>query len=298
MAEERLIDDDKDKKYKIRINENGEEELVISDEPDEEEIPVLGEFAYEDDEEAVDLTPEQLAERERLKEQEEKARQEKFNAFIEKAKAQLEEGDFVAAAYSLIQAEELDDKNGELYCLKLKAHSRNFTDFLSSEKCEDAAEGVKSYAVKEDRAKLLSEAEGLKTRISEVEEKTQRLKAENEEGKAERRDTFAREKRQALIIFLCVAVPLLACAVLTIVFATMMFADENGAYLIATIVLGAVTLISLTVTLISGHRLWNAARKVKLNERDNTTKVGREYLESKKEFERLKNIYSCLSDDI
>ena len=121
---------------------------------------------------------------------------------------------------------------------------------------------------------------------------------ENEKGKAERRETFARDKSQALIIFLCVAVPLLVCAVLTIVFATMMFADENGAYLIATIVLGAVTLISLIVTLICGHKLWNAARKVKLNERDNTTRIGREYLESKKEFDRLKNIYSCLSDDI
>ena len=28
MAEERLNDEDKDRKYRIRINENGEEELV------------------------------------------------------------------------------------------------------------------------------------------------------------------------------------------------------------------------------------------------------------------------------
>ena len=30
MAEERLIDDDKDRKYKIRVNEDGEEELIIA----------------------------------------------------------------------------------------------------------------------------------------------------------------------------------------------------------------------------------------------------------------------------
>ena len=31
MAEERLIDDDKDKKYKIRKNADGEDELYIDD---------------------------------------------------------------------------------------------------------------------------------------------------------------------------------------------------------------------------------------------------------------------------
>ena len=37
MAEERLIDDDKDRKYKIRKNENGEDELVIDGLPEEED---------------------------------------------------------------------------------------------------------------------------------------------------------------------------------------------------------------------------------------------------------------------
>ena len=37
MAEERFIDDDKDRKYRIRINEAGEEELEILENPEEEE---------------------------------------------------------------------------------------------------------------------------------------------------------------------------------------------------------------------------------------------------------------------
>ena len=36
MAEERLIDDDKDRKYKVIKNADGEDELVIDDTPDEE----------------------------------------------------------------------------------------------------------------------------------------------------------------------------------------------------------------------------------------------------------------------
>lgn len=72
MAEERLIDDDKDRKYKIRKNADGEDELVIDAAPEEEEpaeeigfeVPEL-----EDDEEAAVMTPEQLAARERAREE-------------------------------------------------------------------------------------------------------------------------------------------------------------------------------------------------------------------------------------
>ena len=37
MAEERLVDDDKDRKYKIRKNADGEDELVIDAAPEEED---------------------------------------------------------------------------------------------------------------------------------------------------------------------------------------------------------------------------------------------------------------------
>ena len=78
MAEERLIDDDKDRKYKIRKNENGEEELVISPQDGEEEN--AEEVSFEvpdfdtDDEEAAVMTPEQLAARQRQREEEEARR--------------------------------------------------------------------------------------------------------------------------------------------------------------------------------------------------------------------------------
>ena len=50
MAEERLIDEDKDKKYRIKINADGEEELVIEggeQQPEEEavfDVPVVEEI--------------------------------------------------------------------------------------------------------------------------------------------------------------------------------------------------------------------------------------------------------------
>ena len=78
MAEERLIDDDKDRKYKIRRNADGEDELIIDDTEtpdDESDIPVFDIPVYlEDDDEAALLTPEQLAERERMRAEEQSAR--------------------------------------------------------------------------------------------------------------------------------------------------------------------------------------------------------------------------------
>ena len=116
----------------------------------------------EDDEEAAVLTPEQLAERERIKKEEEKARENKLNTALEKARLQLEGNDFEAALYTLNKVEDIAEKNGEYYVLKLKTLTRNFTDFLSLEKSAEAAEGVKAYADAEAKAQLNSLAEGYK----------------------------------------------------------------------------------------------------------------------------------------
>ena len=63
MAEERLIDDDKDKKYRIRVNEDGEEELEIvhGDDEEQEEVVELEDLGLDDDGDEHEFTPEELA---------------------------------------------------------------------------------------------------------------------------------------------------------------------------------------------------------------------------------------------
>ena len=105
MAEERLIDDDKDRKYKIRKNEDGEEELVLDtdtarEEPEEEVSFEVPEFE-EDDEEAAVMTPEQLAERERRRAEEELKRAEELEKIAEHARSLIEEGKFEDAGFVL-----------------------------------------------------------------------------------------------------------------------------------------------------------------------------------------------------
>ena len=86
MAEERLIDDDKDKKYKIRKNAEGVDELYIDGEPEEELTFEIPEFET-DDEEAAVMTPEQLAAREKMREDEERRRVEKIADLIQDRKS-------------------------------------------------------------------------------------------------------------------------------------------------------------------------------------------------------------------
>lgn len=303
MAEERLIDEDKDRKYKIRINEDGEEELVLVEQGEEEEedsdIPVFDIPVYEeDDEEAAVLTPEQLAERDRLKEEAEKRREETANAYIKSARQKLDEGDFASALDSVTKAEELEPNNGEVYCLALKTLTRNFTEYNLLEDGAKAADGVRDFANEQQKAELRALASGLKQKISDAEITVSELGKENEAKKAERREAFAIKKTHDLITLILASVSFAMMLIVTIVFSTMMFAAENGAFLIATIVTGALTLIAFICTLIAANRFWTAQRHVVLNEKDASTQLGRDYVKNKTELELLKRIYNSFNDDL
>lgn len=300
MAEERLIDDDKDRKYKIRINENGEEELVIDDSADEteEEEPVFAVPYYEeDDEEATLLTPEQLAEREKLREEEERLKRAKASVFIEKANEKMAEGDFEGARYNISKAEEYV-KSGDIYCLQLRILTREFTSFHNLEDISECAENVKSKASAQEKSGLLDSAGSLKNRIEEVSAKCDSLRAENEEKKNERRKLFKDENKKYALIFASTFLPLIVAVILTAVFASMIHTVLTNKYLIATIACGAVAGLCFLATLFTARKFVKANRNMRLNEKDSSTKLGRELLNTEKELELLNNVYGCLQNDI
>ena len=293
MAEERLIDDDKDRKYRIRKNENGEEELVIidNDEEEEEELPVYGVVTDEDE----NLSKEQLAERAAERRERALKKAEELKAA---ARGKIAEGDFESAQYALSQASELTEYDGELYYLQLKAYSRGMTNFLELQKCVDAAEGVKEYSEKEQKEELKSLSEPLQKRISEFEEKCKKIGEENERGKEERRETFAKGKRNALIVFAATALPFIALFVVAVVFASKMFSDLSDIYMVFTIVFTVLAAAAFFITLFTLKRFLSANRKVKLNESDSATKIGREFISCSEELDSLKKIYSSFENDI
>ncbi len=297
MAEERLIDDDKDRKYKIIKNADGEDELVIDDSSgdgdDGQDIPAFDIPDYAgDDEEAAILTPEQFAERERIRLEEERARSERIAYLLKTGNEKLAEGDFESALYAANRAEELDGGNGGVFSLKLLAVTRNFSDYTSLDDCLNAAEGVREYADVEQKLNLKTLSSSLKARISELKAQAEELYDNIKKGKEERRPYFEQKRKRASKAFTVSVLPFIVFLVLAISFCTVMFSNEYGTYLVLTIVFAALTLLSFAVLLFTGHRLWEAMRNVRLNERDSATQLGREYLAVKREKESLERIYS------
>lgn len=294
MAEERLVDDDKDRKYRIRKNEHGEEELVMID-PDEEEavddLPVYSVITDEDD----GFTEEERIEKNAERQQAILAKAEELKAA---AREKLSADDFDGAKISLEQAAEITEYDGELYYLQLKTYSRNLTDFSDLEAIVGAADGVREYSSDEQKAELDTLCQPLKVRIKEFSDKCAVLGEENERGKAERRETFVKDRKRKIIFFACTAVPFAVFAVLAIVFASMIFNDKHGLYVAPTIVCGALALVALIASLFTLNRLITANRKVKLNEKNSSTKVGREFAECNEELENLNKIYLSFKNDI
>lgn len=301
MAEERLIDDDKDRKYKIRINENGEEELVIAprgedEEADEDAIGFEVPEFDTDDEEAAIMTPEQLAARQKAREEEEARRKQKVEAHLSRAKVCLEQGDYEGARFQLNEAGELDGRNGEISVLKVKTLSRNFTDYTMIDECAEAADGVEEFATDEQKAELLALAAPLVERIEKEKKELVALDKENTEKKNERRGVFVARRKKAMIGFVASASPFAAFLVAAIVIgATLMFTREDGLYIILTAVFAALALGAFIATLAFAHKLWEEARNVKLNERNSSTKIGREYEAKKADYDKLTRIYASFN---
>ncbi|MGN0814707.1 MAG: hypothetical protein ACI4MH_05715 [Candidatus Coproplasma sp.] len=304
MAEERLIDTDKDKKYRFRINEDGEEELVIDDGLSEEESAPADEICFEvpedayDDEEAAVMTPEQLAEKRRRAEQAEEERKAKLASLISAANGDYSVGNYATALENALGAEELSPEDGEIHALKLLIYTRGFTSYEGTlDKAEETAEDVKTYCTPERRAELFAQAEdSLNQNISALSQRVEKLSEENEAKKAERAVRFNADNNKARICFGAVAAPFVVFLALTISFAMNMFANQSGTFIVLTIVFAALAFINL-IALVFVARRWNiTARRVRMNKNNTKTQLGREYLAEKNKLDLFNAIYSALKD--
>lgn len=299
MAEERLIDDDKDRKYKIRINENGEEELIIDE---SEPAPVEETVDFEvpefetDDEDAAVMTPEQLAAREAARKEEAERRANLLRTCLDEAEKMISKGDFSGAEYKLADAEKIEC-TGDVYALKLRAISCDFADFSRAGECADVADFVKKLSSDERKKQLADMAAPLKTAIEVVKKDAEKLNAENEEKKSARREVFAKRHSSTAKAFGITAAAFAALLVLAVVFATMIYSNENGVFIIVTAVFGALAACGFIGFLITAHKFWTARRNLLLNEKNSSTKLGRAYEEKNTLLQQLTRIYAAIKQD-
>lgn len=313
MAEERLfdIDRDKDRKYRIRVNENGEEELVIegfNDEPDADD----GDYAEneteaeenlyevpepeEDDEEAAILTPEQyeaMLEEKRRKAEEDRR---KFEFHLGRANEFYQDKNFSGALQEIELAEEYGADDGGLCKLKLLSLTSDFTDF-SGEGVSECAGSVAENCSDEQKSELNLFAEPLTERITELRREVENLRLENEEKRAERAEVFLLRRKRAIKWFLAAAVPFVAFICLFAAFFTVRYTLQDGTYLVIAVVFGALALAAFIALLIASRKLWAAQRNISLNAKNSSTALGRKYEEKSGELEVLRTVRRSFKAD-
>ncbi len=298
MAEERLIDDDKDRKYRFRKNENGEDELVIDDSPEEEpkeEIEFEVPEEVSDDETSV-LTPEQIEARRRIEEEEKLAKEKHFAEILERCRSELAAGNYATALEAAVEAEAEDGGNGEVCALKLEIYTRSFTDYSAFEGAAEAAEEVKKHTSAERKAEMKNKAgEALGELIAREKGELATLSAENEAKKAERAKIFKADAKKAWIFFAATGIPFVAFLVLAIVFSQMIFSFQPSIFVILAIVFAALTVISFIVLIFAARSLNIATRRVRLNKKNTTTQLGREVIAAENKVAALEEIYGAIN---
>ncbi len=301
MAEERLIDDDKDRKYKIRKNADGEDELVVDSAPEEEEEAEDIEFEVpeldSDDEEAAVMTPEQLAARELAKLQEEEKRRNKLAEYAAHAERLISENKFEDALYVLEEAETLG-VDGRISALKLQALTCGYSDFSRTEECFSAADAVLTYADNETKAEYAEYVSDIAVRAEELGKQVEELNVQNEEQRSARQVKFLAKRKKALIWFAATAVPMLVFAILSIYFSTVMHAQMDHTNMILCFVFAGVAGAFFLASLFTAHALWSSVRLLKLNAKNSSTKLGREYEQKKAQYEVMNKITQAFKQDV
>lgn len=303
MAEERLVDDDKDKKYRIKVNADGEEELVVEgdvqpEQTTEEVSFVVPEQEDFDDEEAAVMTPEQLAAKRESEEKERAERRRRAEELIEKAKSECGLYRYATALEYLERAEEIDDGIGELYALRLSAYTRDFTDYSQIVSAAECAADIKEHASEELKAELCEKAApSLQENIAALRARVTELNSENEEKKARRAVKFSKDRNKALIIFASVFAVLVLFGALTGYFASIIYTVSTGKFLILTCVFGGLSFVALLALAFAARYLNITSRRVRLNKRNTSTQLGRDLLAEQDKLRAFIAVYSALKGE-
>lgn len=298
MAEERLIDTDKDKKYRIKINDDGEEELVIDGETEEEANVEEVMFAAPEEvlnEDMQGLTPEQIEEMRRQEEAAAEERRQRVEELLEKARSENLLFRFATALEFIEKAEELDSENGEAQALKLIAYTRNFTDYSQIVPASADADKLAAYTSDERKAELLKSAQpSFDSEIAKLRTTVSAMNRENEEKKAERAVRFKRDRNIALGVFAVVLAVFVTFVALAGHFATLIRTVPTNEFLIKTGVFAGLAAVALIGLAVAARFLIISSQRVALNKRNTTTQLGRNLLAEQAKLKAFVAVYSAL----
>jgi len=294
--EERTLDDDIEKGLKLKKKEAPEGEAAEGETAEVEssensdivlDIPVV----EEENEELADMTPEQAAAYIKQKEEEQARLLEQKDDLKAKAAEAEEKGESDRAEeiyYNILELDPSDLTANVGYARKITKDFSDYSDFgfvmETYKKGEDNVGEDFTAAIKDTcENNIRAEINSLKAEEEELSKKV-------EEKRVSRRAAFKADyviKRNAFLRRLVIFVVWLALA---IIFATKISSVSEPTFLILTIVFGALALITLVFLLVETNKFSTAAHRVKENERDSSTRDGKELIALREKIEFLSEI--------
>ncbi len=298
--EERIIDDEYGRGIRLKKTKDGyvdaTDELVNGqdEEVTEEmqfELPVLE--MDEDDEDLVGLSPEEALKLRREKEEKARARRAEYERLCAEGQACLDAEDFAGAETAFEQALDFDDEHTDASVGYWRAKTQNFAnpDALVSEYADSSIESLE-YELGIDAVDHIKKEyhTSLQCRYDELCEEEKPLAQSWEAKHAHRKSVLKERLKNAVILFLCITVPMIACGVLTAVIGMKNFTTREHTFVLPTVLLGIATFILFIAFVFASNKWLNVMRMMRANERLDSTEEGEKLMEIRD----YKEIYACL----
>jgi len=291
--EERIIDDEYGRGVRLRKTKDGfvdvtdeltDGELPEGEEAGEEiafEFPTLENFD-QDDEDLVDLSPEEA---ERVRKEKAEAivrRQADYQRICAQGEKLLESGSYHAAELEYEKALQLDETATEASVGYWRAKTADFTkpDVLASEYVDAGIESLE-YDLGYEATDIIKKKyrSAFEKRIEELTEEEKPLAKKVEEKQEARREILSTRKLRWGIAFILCTIPTVAVIIAAIVVGLSNFGAPDTRYLVPTIVLAGVSIVLFIAFMIVTNKYINAGRMYRKNERLSSTEDGLRLLE-------------------
>lgn len=236
----------------------------------------------EDDEDLVNLTPEEAIALRKKKEEEEAARKAEYKRLCEEGEELLVSSSFKAAELKFEKALTLAEDVSEAAVGYWRAKTSDFSnpEILLGEYLETGFESLENDlgedAVEKIRARY---GEVFAKKLSELEEEEKPLEKEVTEKQEKRRAILKKRIASAGKRFALTAVPTVVLLVLAIVFGLKITTRPDGLFVVLTAVAGALFVACFIAFGVFTNKLLNALRMNRANEDLSSTEDGEKLLE-------------------
>jgi hypothetical protein len=303
--EERIIDDEYGRGVRLRKTKDGyvdvTDELTEGETPEAEdageeiafEFPTFENYGDQDDEDLVDLSPEEAERVRKEKAEAAERRLAEYEQACKQGEMMLDSGSYNAAELQFEKALQLDDVATAASVGYWRAKTANFTnpDVLAGEYVDAGIESLE-YDLGYEATDIIKKnyRSAFEKRIQELTEEEQPLLQIVEEKQEARREILSSRKLRWGIAFILCTIPALVAIIATLVVGLKNFGAPDTRYLVPTIILGVVSLALFVVFMVVTNKYINAGRMYRKNERLSSTEDGLRILEIR----AYKELYEAL----